>query len=210
MQPAAGERVSPLRRAAAAGLLTGFLGVAALSCWLAGIWPYAASSARIAMVPGAALAFVLAGTSLWLIARGPRAEQPSRTMLWTARACATVVAVLGLLPIVELAAPATAPIAAIRMFLLSALARRAPAPMLDGIAAAGIVLAGGALLLASSERWRRYAQWPALAAALIGALSLTRFIFNDEVTFTHLHFSLSASLGLLLLGAGILLSLIHI
>src|SRR2546426_1121148 len=50
-----------------------------------------------AMVPNTAVAFVLAGCSLWLL----RAKRPTRAGRWAAHACGLAVTLIGLLTVAE-------------------------------------------------------------------------------------------------------------
>jgi len=194
-----------LRWTSAAAAIVLAIAVAVLGAWLLGIAPYQSLfPGRISMLPGAALAFAFAGTGLLLFARGGAAGRVGDAAAKPVLACAIAVTLLGALRVADIAFPGAAPVDALWAGALQALGRPSPTLAIAPGAATGLLLAGIAFTLLCSARTRRSAQWPALAAAVIGGVALARYIFPDDTVLAQLRMSAPTALALLLTGLGLI------
>jgi len=179
-----------------AGTVALGVGVAVLLSWLLGVSPYRALfPARVSMVPSAALGAVLLGASLWLLGKDRRG---------VAQACASLAVLIGALRIVDAWSGGGVPIDAGWTRLLHALGREASTLALSPVAAVGLVLVGTGLLGATFERTRAWSQWLGMAAAMLGALALSRYPFGSDALLVYLRMSVPTAGVLLVMGLGLI------
>ncbi len=165
----------------------------------------------VAMNPATALAFILAGASLWLLRDKPASEPAARTrLLLIARALAALVVLIGLL---RLAAILTGWDAGVDQILFrDKLGGVGDATLPNHMApntALNFVLVGSALLALDVEtrRKRRPAQILALATILIALLALIGYAYGVRRLTGVVHYlpmALHTGAAFLLLAAGLL------
>jgi hypothetical protein len=160
----------------------------------------------VAMNPATAIAFILCGASLWLLAAG----QPGRTMRRVARALAGTAVLIGLLKLCATAANWDAGVD--KLFFSTKLDidliypnRMAPTTAFN------FVLIGLALMLVDVETKNRLrpAQWLALVVALIALVAVVGYLYGVR-NFTgfaaYIPMALNTAAAFLMLAAGLFLA----
>ncbi|HEV8216023.1 MAG TPA: HAMP domain-containing sensor histidine kinase [Gemmatimonadaceae bacterium] len=192
-------------------------GIAALVCSSVGLlvlaaWALDPETTRgalggIAMPPNTALAFLIAGASLW-IQRQPRVSTLGRVV---ALALATSVLALGALSFAERAFDLRLGIG--RLLFENRLASY-PDLSSSGMAtnsAVAFVLAGGALIVldAPSRWWGRTAQWLATAGLLIASAAIVGYLYDVRALYqvdSAAAMAVSSAIAFFALHAGLLFS----
>jgi PAS domain S-box-containing protein len=167
-------------------LLGWILGIAALTSVVPG-WPK--------MVASTALAFVLAGVSLWL--------QASERLRAGAYVCAALAIFIGAFGVTTRLLGWNVRLDNLSIEKLS-IAGISPAGSMSPATALSFVLVGSALLFARGHRFSRTYQMCAILTLLIGWLGFSRYIFGGEPLVPYAAMAIHTATLLLLLGAGVL------
>ncbi|MGE5190025.1 MAG: PAS domain-containing protein [Gemmatimonadota bacterium] len=160
---------------------------------------------QIVMKANAALAFLLSGISLWLIA-GEREGRGRRL----AGACALLAALLGVLSLIEYAAGWDLGIDQLLVREMPGAVKTSSPGRMAPNAALDFALLGTALFALS----RRRGHWPAsvmaFVAGTVGLLGMLGHIYADEPAphfVAHTHIAFQTALALTVLAAGVLLAM---
>ena len=197
---------SPSARATGAAALVSFgLGFLILAGWALNADAMRERLGGIAMPPSTALAFIVAGASLWM-QRQPRISTPMRVV---ALALATVVLVVGALAVIEQTFGVHLGI--VRLLFGNRLAGYpdlSPSTMATNSAVA-FMLAGVALLAldAPFRWWGRTAQWVATAGLLIAAAAIVGYLYDVRALYqvdTAAAMAVSSAIAFFALHSGLL------
>ncbi len=189
-----------------AGVVVALVGILTLVGWFFNIryllWT---SPDRVVMKANAALAFVLSGISLWLIA-GENGERERRI----ACGCALLVALLGILTLCEYAAGWNLGIDQLLVDETAAALKTSSPGRMAPNAALNFALLGSSLVLVC----RRRGHWPAsimaFVAVSVGMLALLGYTYAEEsptgfVSYTHIAFQ--TALAFVVLATAVLLAM---
>ncbi|MCL5960742.1 MAG: ATP-binding protein [Chloroflexi bacterium] len=210
MRPASNPRLAPVLKSVApvAGVGASLIGLLVLVGWTLDIeilktFHYSV----VVMFPNAAIAFVLAGVSLWLL-------QSERTNEWKrgiGRVCALLVILIGLLTLIEYLLGWNLGIDQL-IFRQSLLTVETAFPgRVPPNAALNFVLIGVALLLLDVQTPRGYrpAQFVILVEGMIGLLALVGYTYGRPALYgigSYTAIALQGSVAFLLLCLGVLLA----
>lgn len=189
-----------LRVAVASAVLIVAIAVLVLFGWIVGSMRLVrVSSDWTPIVPMTAVSFLVAGTSLLAITRAQNLRSGARAERWRlcGRGLGVLVALIGgrrlLLYALDLETSLdmlgfTPPVGPGQMALLTSL---------------GFLLAGCALTLSASPRFRGSSQWLAAVVTLIGLLSTTRYLYGGDLTSSFYLVALHTAVLFGVLGIGI-------